>query len=96
MFGLAGLANCRYVAHQSDRQGKNAPKGYIERQEMTPEIAHIHIGRLHNGMLWMQSDPSPQNLTIFFSGAHFNQCSAPINATFGQPCTANPSIMSKA
>ena len=67
-----GLANCCYVAHQSDRQGKNAPKGYIERQEMTPEIAHIHIGRLHNGMLWMQSDPSPQNLTKKFSGAHFN------------------------
>ena len=50
---------------------------------MTPEIAHIHIGRLHNGMLWMQSDPSPQNLKIFFSGAHFNQFRAPINATFG-------------
>ena len=32
-----GLANCRYVAHQSDRQGQNAPKGYIARQEMTPE-----------------------------------------------------------
>ena len=69
----SGLANCRYVAHKSDRQGQNAPKGYIARQEMTPEIAHIHIGRLHNGMLWMQSDPCPQNLKIFFSGAHFNQ-----------------------
>ena len=34
----------------------------------------------------MQSDPSPQNLKIIFSGAHFNQCRAPINATFGQPC----------
>ena len=51
---IAGLANCRYVAHQSYRQGKHAPKGYIARQEMTLEIAHIHIGRLHNGMLWMQ------------------------------------------
>ena len=24
---LTGLANCCYVAHQSDIQGKNAPKG---------------------------------------------------------------------
>ena len=40
---MSGLANCRYVAHQSDRQGQNAPKGYFARQEMTPEIAHIHI-----------------------------------------------------
>ena len=39
-----GLANCRYVAHQSDRQGLNAPKGYFARQEMTPEIAHIQTG----------------------------------------------------
>ena len=54
------------VAHQSDRQGENAPKGYIARQEMTPEIAHIQIGRLHNGMLWMQSDPNPHNLKYFF------------------------------
>ena len=84
---LSGLSNCRYVAHQSDRQGKNAPKGYIALQEMTPEIAHIHrpIGRPHNGILWMHSDPSPQNLKIFFSNAHFNQCRTPINATFGQP-----------
>ena len=48
-----GLANCRYVAHQSARQGKNAPKGYIVWEKMTPKIAHIHIhiGRVHNGML---------------------------------------------
>ena len=45
-----GLANCRYVAHQSARQGKNAPKGYIAREKMTPKIAHIHIGKVHNGM----------------------------------------------
>ena len=43
----AGLANCRSVAHQSDRQGENAPKGYVARQEMTPEIAQIHVDRLH-------------------------------------------------
>ena len=48
---IPGLANCRYVAHQSDTQAQNAPKGYIARQEMTPEIAHIHIGRLQNGMI---------------------------------------------
>ena len=48
---IAGLANCRYVAHQSDRQGQNAPKGYIARQEMTPEIANIHVGRLHKEMV---------------------------------------------
>ena len=63
----SGLANCRYVAHQSDTQGQNAPKGYIARQEMTPEIAHIHLGWLQNGMIWMQSDPSPHTLhTVFF------------------------------
>ena len=56
----SGLANCRYVTHQSDRQGQNAPKGYIARQEMTAEIAHIHVGKLQSGMLWMHSDPSPQ------------------------------------
>ena len=44
----SGLVNCRYVAHQSDMQGQNTPKGYIARQEMTPEIANIHVGRLHN------------------------------------------------
>ena len=47
----SGLANCRYVAHQSDRQRQNAPRAYIARQEMTPEIANIHIGRLHNKMV---------------------------------------------
>ena len=48
---VAGLANCRYVAHQIDRKGQNAPKGYIARQEMTPEIANIHVGRVHNEMV---------------------------------------------
>ena len=34
---------------------------------MTPEIAHINVGRLHCGMVWMQSDPSPHRLrTVFF------------------------------
>ena len=56
----SGLANCRYVAHQGDRQ--NAPRGYIARQEMT----NIHVGRLHNKMVWMQSDPSPHSLHTVF------------------------------
>ena len=43
---IPGLANCRYVAHQSDRQAQNAPKGYIGRQEMTPEIAHMYVNSL--------------------------------------------------
>ena len=56
------------------------PKGYNARQEITPEIAHIHVGRLQNGMIWMQSDLSPHRQhTVFFSGACFNQCRAPIN-----------------
>ena len=46
----SGLANCRYVAHQSDRQSQIAPKSYIVRQEMTPEIAHVHVDRLQNGI----------------------------------------------
>ena len=61
-----GLANCRYVAYQSDRQGQNAPKGHIARQEMTPEIAHIHVDRLQNGIVWMHSDPSHHRLHSFF------------------------------
>ena len=82
----AGLTNCRYVAHQSDTQGQIAPKGYIARQEMTPEIAHcIHVGRLQNEMVWMQSDLSPHRLHTVFFWCHFNQCRAPIKATFGQP-----------
>ena len=75
----------RYVAHQSDRQGQNAPNGYIAQQEMTPEIAHIHVDRLQNEFVRMQNDPSHHRLHTFFSGAHFKQCRAPINATFGQP-----------
>ena len=84
---FTGQANCHYIAHQSDRQSQNAPKGYIARQEMTLEIAHIglHIGRLHNCMLWMHIEPSPHRLRTFFSGAYFNKCRAPINATFGRP-----------
>ena len=67
----SGLANCRYVAHQSDTQGQNAPKGFITRQEITPEIAHIHVGGLQNGMIWMQSDLSPQRLHTVFSWCLF-------------------------
>ena len=42
----AGLANCRHVEHQSNREGQSAPKGYNAPQEMASEIAHIglHVG----------------------------------------------------
>ena len=66
LIALTRLANCHYVVHQSDRQGPNAPKGYIVRQEMTPEIAHIHVGRLQNGMIWMQINLSPHRLHTVF------------------------------
>ena len=67
----AGLANCRYVEHQSDRHGQNAPKGHIARQEMT-EIAHIHVDRLQNGIVWLQSDASHHRLhTVFFVVPNF-------------------------
>ena len=88
---LSTLANCRYVAHKSDRQGQNSPKGYHAPQERTPEIAHIHVGRPHNGIVWMQSDLRPQSLYTVFSGAYFNQCRAPITPTFGQPWAVNMS-----
>ena len=65
----------------TDRQVQNASKGYISRQEMTPEIAYMHLGRLHNGKLWMQSDLCHHRL---HNGAHFNQRRLSINATFGQ------------
>ena len=64
----SGLANCRYVAHQSDRQGQNKPKGYIGRQDMTPEIAHMYVNRLQNGIVsWimndmMQNDPNHDHI----------------------------------
>ena len=40
------LRRHRKCGKKSDRQGQNAPKGYIAQQEMTPEIAHKHVGRL--------------------------------------------------
>ena len=40
-----GLAYCRYVAHQSDIQCQNAPKGYIAPQGITREIIHIHVDK---------------------------------------------------
>ena len=73
------------------RQGQNAPKVYHAPQEMTPEIAHIHVGRPHNGIVWMQSDLRPLSLYTVFSGAYFNHCRALITPTFGQPWAVNMS-----
>ena len=50
------------------------------------KIAHIHVDSLQNRIVWMQSNPSHNiGCTQFFSGAHFIQCTAPINVIFGQP-----------
>ena len=35
-------AICRYVAHQSDKQGQNVPKGYNARQKIVPKVTHRH------------------------------------------------------
>ena len=68
--------------------GPRFTKGYIARQEMTPEIPHIHVGRLQNGMVYNRYKVIQVliDCTQFFSGAHFIQYKATINATFGQAC----------
>ena len=86
---FTGLANCRYVAHQSDRQGQNATKGYsLLREKKWLEIAHIHVDRVQNRIVWMQSDPRLHrpHTGFFLLPILISVCRAQINATFGQPC----------
>ena len=91
-----GLANCHYVARQSDRQGKNAPGGFIARQEMTPEVVHIHIDRLHNRIVWMQSDLSPHRLYTVsrcgYRGGHSGRAPTPFCPKF---CKKSPKLAKK-